>query len=134
MDERLETDPADLLEIARTGDAVDDMQNPIGATIIEISLRKELLRTLSWTARAGLAVPIMMPRRSAASTCKKSDLYQGAAVVEAETCISEFCLVSGVIASLPQSAMTSEQQGQRLPRSAAMMARHCRMTKLVHKA
>ena len=40
INEQLETDPADPVEIARIGDAVDDMQNTIGATMIEISLRR----------------------------------------------------------------------------------------------
>ena len=44
IDERLDPDPADLAQVARARDAVDDDANTIGPTIIEMSFRKASLR------------------------------------------------------------------------------------------
>ena len=64
----------------------------MGATIIEISLRKASLRIFNSTAKSGVATPSRMPRRSAASTCTNRDFHSaerrvgaGAEVVETAT-------------------------------------------------
>src|SRR5690349_3414058 len=52
-------------------------QKTMWPTIIEISLRKPSLSTLSCTAKAGTAMPSTMPSASAASTWTNSDWYSG---------------------------------------------------------
>ncbi|CAI8992000.1 hypothetical protein EMIT051CA3_70162 [Pseudomonas chlororaphis] len=51
----------------------------MGATIIEISLRKPSLSTFSFTAKSGTSTPSTIPSSRASNTCEKSDPYHALA-------------------------------------------------------